>query len=105
MLGIPLLEKLFVFVLFQSFLVSKLLGFKVVWFNGVLVSWLQSLKVYQMPISCFLEDIDPISKVFKNLFDGSPGLSAPFFSKKYKSCFLQCLKIICSKWVFAFYSD
>ena len=28
---------------------------------------------YQNYISCFLEDIDPISKIFKNLLDGSSG--------------------------------
>ena len=43
---------------FQSFSVSKFLGFKV-------------SKICQISISCFLDDIDPISKIFKNLSNGS----------------------------------
>ena len=42
----------------KSFLVSWFLGFKVP-------------KMYQMSISCFQEDIDFISKMFRNLLDGS----------------------------------
>ena len=65
-----------------GFWVSWFLGFKVsrflgVWFPGFLVSKFQSFKVpkiYQMSISCFLEDIDPVSKVPKNLLNGSSGM-------------------------------
>ena len=53
---------------FQSFLVSKFLGFNASWFLGFKVS-----EIYQIAISCFLEEIDPISKIFKNSLDGSPG--------------------------------
>ena len=52
---------------FQSFLVSKLRGFKVAWFLGFDVLM---FPYYQNSISCFLEDIDPVSKIFKNLLDG-----------------------------------
>ena len=54
---------------FLGFLVSKFLGFKVVWLLGYDVS-----KIYQIRISCLLEDIEPISKIFKILLDGSAGL-------------------------------
>ena len=50
--------------------------FMVVWCHGFLVS-----KIYQMSISCFQEDIDLISKIFKIWLDGSSGFSAPVFSK------------------------
>ena len=35
---------------------------------------------YQMPNSCFLIDIDPIVKIFKNLLNGSPGFVGTCFS-------------------------
>ena len=78
---------------FQCFLVSIsiFLDFKVSWFLSCLVStWIDFLffvvswflgfkvsKIYQITISCFLEATDPISKVFKNLWDGSSGLFGP----------------------------
>ena len=51
----------------------RFLGFE---FLGFLVSWPLGFKVsktYQIAISCFLEDIDLISNIFKTLLDGSPG--------------------------------
>ena len=53
------------------------LGFIVSWFQSFLVSWPQGLNIsrslilyYQISISCFLEDIDSISKILKNSLDG-----------------------------------
>ena len=51
---------------FQRFLITRLLGFNNSWFIGFKVS-----EIYQISILCFLGDIDPISKIFKMLFDGS----------------------------------
>ena len=63
-----------------GFLVSWFLGFLclfvVSWFLGFKDSWRLGFKVpkiYQMSISCLLEDIDPISKIVKIVLDGSPG--------------------------------
>ena len=68
---------------FQSLLVSKALGFKIIGFK---VS-----KIHQMSISCFLEDIDPISKVSKNLLDGSSGfLGIPLFENVQYFGFPTC---------------
>ena len=72
---------------FHSFLVSWFLGLKVSWCQRFLVSWFRSFKVpkiYQIAISCSLEDIDPISKSFKILLDGSSVFSAPVFSNMFK---------------------
>ena len=78
--GIPLLEKSwFVRSWFLGFLVSKLLGFK--------FSWSQSFKVpyiHHISMSCFLEDIDLISKILKNLLDGSFGFSGTRLFPKNK---------------------
>ena len=52
---------------FLSLLVSKLLGFLVSKFQMSMIPY------YPNSISCFLEDIDPIFKMFKNCLDGSPG--------------------------------
>ena len=49
----------------QSFKVSKIPSFKVFWY--------MLIQYYQKIISCFLEDIDPIFKMFKNCLNGSPG--------------------------------
>ena len=48
-------------------------------FQSVLVSWLfvlcfQVSRMYQISISCFLEEIDLISKICKILVDGTAGL-------------------------------
>ena len=88
---------------FRSFLVSNLLGFVVseflgfllFWFLGCKVSWGRSLlfskcpgflvskflgftvsEVHHGSISCFLDDIDPISKMIKML-GRSVGFSGP----------------------------
>ena len=75
-------------------LVSWFLGFKHYWFIGFKVSWLSDFKVlliswfqtfkaskiYQISMSCFLEDIDPISKIFKKSLDGSSGFPRALFS-------------------------
>ena len=47
---------------------SNIYGFMVLWFYGFMVS-----KVHQISISCFQEDLDPISKIFNILFNGSSG--------------------------------
>ena len=54
---------------FLCFLVSKFLSFNVVWILGFRVSEIQKSLIlcYQTIISCFLEDIDPISKIFKDI--------------------------------------
>ena len=72
---------------FRSFsvLVAWFLGFKESWFLGFLVSESQGLKdsmspYYQQNISCFLIDIDFISKILKSLLNGSsrfPGVRLP----------------------------
>ena len=65
--GIPLIEN----KKFLGFLVSKFLGFN--WFvqsfkDSKIIScfWKILIPYYQNSISCFLEDIDPIFKIFKN---------------------------------------
>ena len=71
-----------------GFLASWSLGFLVCWFLGLLVSRFPGFKVpefqsfkvstiscYQISISCFLEDIDLIFKIFKISLDGSAGFS------------------------------
>ena len=76
----------FLGVFVSRFLGSWLLGFK---FLGFLVSWFlgfnspgllvstslgfEVAKIYQTFISCFQEDIDLVSKIFKILLDGSSG--------------------------------
>ena len=59
------------------FLVSWCLGFLVSWFRSFLVSkflGFKASKIYKIICSCFLEDTDPISKIFKILLNGSSGL-------------------------------
>ena len=59
-----------------GFNVSKFLGLNRFWLLGFLVSRCLGFKVskiYQIPISCFLEDIDLVSKIFKTLLDRSSG--------------------------------
>ena len=53
------------FLGFFNLLVSWCLGFLVSWFLGFLVSWLLVFKNYQICTSCFLENPDLISMVFK----------------------------------------
>ena len=56
---------------------EKVVGFLVFSVYWILVSWSESFKVskvYQISISCFLEDIDFTSKFFKILADGSSSL-------------------------------
>ena len=50
-------------------MVSWFYAFMIFWFYGVMVT-----KCYHMSISCFREDIDPMSKIFKILLNGSSGL-------------------------------
>ena len=70
---------------FLGFVVSWFLGLFSFWFLGCLIYWFLGFlvskflgfkvsKIYKMSISCFLEDIAPISKISKNLVDGSPGI-------------------------------
>ena len=82
----------------RSFLVSKFLGFKVSWLLGFKVSKFQSFKVsmipyYQNLISCFLKEIDPISKLFKNLLDGSSGFVGACLFYKIKVFDFQFFEI------------
>ena len=56
---------------FLGFLVFGLFGFKDSWFLGVRDSCFLGFKVskiYHMFVSCFQEDLDPISKIFKILY-------------------------------------
>ena len=50
---------------FLGFLVMWRLGFLVSWFRSFFVSRFRSSKIYQNAISCGLEDIDHIFKLFK----------------------------------------
>ena len=63
-----------------GFLVSwcVVVGFLVSWFRGFLVS-----KKYQLYMSCFLEDIDLVSKIFKICSDGSSSL---FGARLFENC-------------------
>ena len=80
MLGIPLLgnEKVSWFLVFWSLgFVSLSIGFKV-------------SKIYQISISCFLEDTDPISKIPGIVLDGSSGLfGARLFPNRQTHGFLK----------------
>ena len=58
----------------KNFKVSEFQNFKMPKFQSFKVSM---IPFYQNPISCFLEDIDPTSKIFKNLLNGSPGFCDP----------------------------
>ena len=58
-----------------GFLVSwsqEFLVFKASWFQSFLFSWFRSFKDLSS-IPCFLEDLDPTSKIFKNLLNGPAG--------------------------------
>ena len=73
------------------FFASKLLSSKVSKFQKTLVLY------YHMSMSCFLEDTGPISKVFKNLLDGSsgfPGARLFRFVRKSRNQNLKCSHII-----------
>ena len=57
-------------------------------FENKKISWFLScscpgFKIYQIAISCFLEDIDLISKLFKISLDGSSGFSG---ARLFKTC-------------------
>ena len=89
---------------FQSFLVSKFLGFVVSKFLGFGVSklhrfknpipccWRILIQDHRIAISYFSEDIDPIFKIFKKYKTSLHDLSAPVFSKIWKSWFLAILR-------------
>ena len=66
---------------FLGFLVSRFLfiGFKVLKFQSFKDSKTQGFNDPTLPKlhSMFLEDIDPISKIFKNVLDGLLGLFDP----------------------------
>ena len=49
--------------------------------------------IYQLSNSCFLDDIDLVFKIFKNLSDGSTGISARVFSPKNAASDLPALEI------------
>ena len=73
------------------------LGFLVSWFQSVLVSWFQSFlfskfqRFTKLPCHVFWEILIPISKIFKNLLDGSSGLIG---AKLSKSSDFKIMKII-----------
>ena len=66
---------------FLGFKVSKFLGFAACWFLGFQVSKFLRFKslilYYQIVIAGFLEDINPICRVSKEVLDGSSGFVAP----------------------------
>ena len=73
--------------------------FMVLWFYSFVVSWFQK---YQICISCFQVDIDPMSKIFKMMLDGSstffrrtsfPKMSTHCF-KTISITFLICFRVI-----------
>ena len=49
------------------------------WCLGLWSLGFEASKIHQRFIQCFLEDIDPVSKVFKILEDDSSGFSVPVF--------------------------
>ena len=93
---IPLLEKVYWFLGFVvswclvswcvGFLVSNVLGLLVTKCLGFLVSNCKVSRIYQMIISCLLEEIGPTFKIVENLLDGSSVryVSAPVVSNIYK---------------------
>ena len=65
---------------FYSFMVLRFHGFIVLWFYGVLVLKIQHFRLM------FREDIDPISMIFKMLFNGSSSLvGAHLFPNRHKN--------------------
>ena len=64
-----------------GFLVSKFIGFRVCRFLGLLVSWFNSFNELFDPdsLSYSLGDIDLISKIFRNLLNGSSGVAGARF--------------------------
>ena len=101
---------------FFSFLVSKCLGFRNSRLLGLEASkiqkitqsaWKTLVPYYQTTISCYLVDIDPISKIFKHLLNGSGGISRcpsfPTFSRIRISMILELIKMIFSENAFGFF--
>ena len=88
-------------MVFLGFEDSWFIGFSVPrfwvsWFQRFLVSKFQRFKIYQMSISCVLENIGPISDIFKNLLNGSSGLFGArlfMFSNFLVSDFLKIIHI------------
>ena len=60
----------------------------VLWMYGFMVS-----KIYQISMSCFQEDIDPISMIFKNVFNGSSGLFGARLFENYQNMDFRNLDI------------
>ena len=84
----------------HGFMVLWFYGFMFLWLSGFMVVWFLGFKKYQISFSCFQEDLDPISKIFKILLRGSSPFSAHVFSKMFKHLgfqFLRFTKIIFSK--------
>ena len=75
-----------------GFLVAKILGFLVSWFLGFLVSKFQRFTKKHM--SCFLDDIDLISKIFKVYQTDRRDFSAPVFSIVVRIVVFKTLKFI-----------
>ena len=88
---------------FYGFAVLWFSGFIVLWFYGFIVLWFYGFLVskYQIYISCFQEDIDLISTIFKILLNESSGcLGARLFHNCQHSRICEILifaKIIFSK--------
>ena len=60
-------------------------GLKVLWFYSCIVQWFYISRSYQMFISCFQDDIDPISKIFEIWLRGSsPCFGARLVPKSIK---------------------
>ena len=71
-----------------AFLIFGLFGFKVSWWQSFLV---QRFKVsmiphYQISMSCFQEDIDPILKIFKKFQDGSSWFPGAPLLQHFRFC-------------------
>ena len=64
---------------FACFLSFKVSWFHFFWFLGFKVS-----KIHQIPISCFPEDIDPISNILKILLDRSAGFVETRFFQTFR---------------------
>ena len=57
------------------------------------IYWNPLFPYYQMSISCFLEDIDPIFKISKNLLDGSSEIVGLVFSNIFKNINFQHFEV------------
>ena len=80
----------FMVLWFYAFMVLWFCSFMFLWFYEFVVLWLLGFESLPISISCFQEIIDPISKIFKILVNGSPGFFGARLSKLAKHAFPKC---------------